>query len=536
MPTQKKATTTKSETAADSAKAPKSTSKNAKSQFATLSDFTRATGPIRHCKIVGTLGPCSSDEPTLRALIRAGLDVARLNFSHGEHETHRRNVDLVRQVAREEGRNVAILQDLQGPKIRCGKLIGDKISLQNGETYSLVYGTEQTDPRIIPIDYRELVKDVAVGQRVMMDDGLLVLKITAIRGETVEVTVVEGGILKPRKGVNFPDAKLSLPAMTEKDSRDLLFGISVGVDFVALSFVQDPQDILQIKKMIKALGAEVPVVAKIEKLPAIETIDEIAQVSDGLMVARGDLGVEGNVERVPGFQRRIIEAARRHAKPVIIATQMLDSMIENPRATLAELADVANGVLDGADSLMLSGEVASGKYPVECVETMVSIIEEVERWTAARPKPAEDESLDNPSATGGSGRSQTHSAQPARPWEEHAAIAKAACEAADAMGAKAIVTLTLTGSIARLMAKWRPRTPIIAISPRRDVIQRLSLVSGVYGLQNPLFYDTDVLLQNLPELLKEQGLVKSGEFIVITAGIPINQVRPTNMIKINKIP
>jgi pyruvate kinase len=494
----------------------------AKSQFATLSDFTKATGPIRHCKIVGTLGPASSDEATLRALIRAGLDVARLNFSHGEHETHRRNVDLVRRIAREEGRNVAILQDLQGPKIRCGKLIGDKITLRNGEQYGLAFAVEQTDSKIIPIDYRDLVKDVAVGQRVMMDDGLLVLRIESIVGDIVNVVVVEGGVLKPRKGVNFPDAKLSLPAMTEKDSRDLLFGISVGVDYVALSFVQDPADIHQIKKMIKALGADVPVIAKIEKIPAIHAIDAIAEISDGLMVARGDLGVEGNVERVPGFQRRIVEAARNHAKPVIIATQMLESMIENPRATLAEMADVANGVLDGADCLMLSGEVASGKYPVECVETMVSIIQEVEQWTARKTA-----TITEPARPEGS-------AGPA--WEEHAAIAKAACEAADAMGAKAIVALTLTGSITRLMARWRPRTPIIAISPRRDVIQRLALVSGVFGLQNPLFYNTDVLLQNLPELLKELGLVKSGETIVITAGIPINQVRPTNMIKINRIP
>ena len=238
---------------------------------------------------------------------------------------------------------------------------------------------------MIPIDYKELVHDVSVGQRVLMDDGLLALAIKSIEGSEVHVEVEEGGLLKSRKGVNFPDSQLSLPAMTEKDSKDLLFGISHNVDFVALSFVQTPDDVRQIKKMISALGSDIPVIAKIEKLSAVSGIENVAQVSDGLMVARGDLGVEGNVERVPGYQKLIIETAARLAKPVIIATQMLESMIENPRATLAEMADVANGVLDGADCLMLSGEVASGKYPVQCVKQMASIICEVEGWNFRRP-------------------------------------------------------------------------------------------------------------------------------------------------------
>jgi len=496
------------------------------SQFQGLSILQGDGDHVRHCKIVGTLGPSSSDEKTLRALIKAGLDIARLNFSHGEHATHSKNVELVRRLAREEGRNVAILQDLQGPKIRAGKILGNGITLKNGEEYTLAFGAEQTDPKVIPIDYRELVKDVAVGQRVMMDDGLLVLNIEKIVGENVHVKVVDGGLLKSRKGVNFPDSKLSLPAMTEKDSRDLLFGINAGVDYVALSFVQDAQDVLQLKKMIRALGADVPVVAKIETLNAMREIAAIAQAADALMVARGDLGVEGSVERVPGFQRKIIETAVKFSKPVIIATQMLESMIENPRATLAEVADVANGVLDGADCLMLSGEVASGKYPIECIETMASVINQVEQWTFRKPvRYATDEDSEANDAAGGD-----------KAWEEHEAIARAAVEAADSLGAKAIVALTLTGSIARLMARWRPRTPIIAISPRRDVVQRLVMAWGVYALQNPLFYNTDVLLQDLPMLLKKLDLVKTDDIIVITAGIPINQVRPTNMIKINRIP
>ena len=482
-------------------------------------DFKSGDRP-RHCKIVATLGPASSDEATLSQLIKAGLDIARLNFSHGDHETHRKNIELVRRLSRELGRDVAILQDLQGPKIRTGKMIdegGGGLTIKRGEHYVLSYGIEQKNRQTIPIDYKDLVHDVSVGQRVLMDDGLLALAIKSIEGNEVHVTVEEGGLLKSRKGVNFPDSQLSLPAMTEKDSKDLLFGISHNVDFVALSFVQTPDDVRQIKKMISALGSDIPVIAKIEKLSAVAGIDSVAQVSDGLMVARGDLGVEGNVERVPGYQKLIIETAARLAKPVIIATQMLESMIENPRATLAEMADVANGVLDGADCLMLSGEVASGKYPVQCVKQMASIICEVEGWNFRRPVRYISEHQDTN-------------------WKEHEAIARAACEAADHLKARAIVCLTLTGSIARLISKWRPKTTIIALSPRQDVIKRLKMVWGVYAMQNPLFYNTDTLLQDLPQLLKSLKLVDSGELVVITAGIPINQMRPTNMIKINRIP
>jgi pyruvate kinase len=486
-----------------------------------LPDFTNTpANAIRHCKIVGTLGPSSSSEPVLRKLIEAGLNIARLNFSHGDYETHKKNIEMIRRLSEETGRTVSILQDLQGPKIRAGKLINGAIEIKRGETYTLVYGIEQTDPKVIPIDYRDLVKDVSVGQRVMMDDGNFILKIESIVDSSVTVRVLDGGLLKSRKGVNFPDAKLSIPAMTDKDQKDLMFGINAGVDYVALSFVQDPSDVIALKKIIKAMGADIPIVSKIEKLSAIDTIDEIAKVSDALMVARGDLGVEGDVERVPAFQKKILAAGARHAKPVIIATQMLESMIENPQATLAEIADVANGVLDGADCVMLSGEVASGKYPVECVKTMDSIIREVEHWTFKKlERYASDDSVSSGQA-----------------WEDHEAIARAACEAADSMDAKAIVALTLTGSIARSMAKWRPKTPIVAISPRREVVQRVGLVSGVYGIQNHLFYNTDELLQELPEILKKQGLVNSGDIVVITAGIPINQVRPTNMLKINRIP
>lgn len=483
-----------------------------------LAGFQEKNGDVKHCKIIGTLGPSSSSEETLTALVEAGLNIARLNFSHGEHETHFNNIQLVRKVAKQTGRTVTILQDLQGPKIRVGKLLGDAIRIKSGETYSLVYGREQKERSIIPIDYKDLVRDVKVGEQVMMDDGLLLLEVIEISDEAVRVKVVEGGILKNRKGVNFPDSILSLPALTEKDSKDLLFGVANGVDVVALSFVQTAKDVESCKRIIQALGADTPVIAKIEKISAVEQIDEIAAVADGLMVARGDLGVEGKIEKVPVFQRRIIKAASQHAKPVIIATQMLETMTSNPRASFAELADVTNGVLEGADCLMLSGEVAAGSYPVESVQTMDTAIREVEGWTRTKDSRYKQK------------------ISPDKIWQDHEAIAISACEAADAVQAKAIVCLTLTGSIAKTIAKWRPATPIIAISPRKEVIQRLGLFWGVYGMQNPLFYNTDVLLQDLPELLKNLGVVQTGDKIVITAGIPINNMKPTNMIKINKIP
>ncbi len=474
---------------------------------------------IKHTKIIGTLGPASSDEDTLRKLILAGMDIARLNFSHGDHAMHLKNIELVRRISTELGKPVGILQDLQGPKIRVGKLIGDSNEIASGTELTLIYGTQQTELGTIPIDYRGLVHDVRVGDRVMMDDGLLILEVTKLEKDSVKIKVLEGGILKNRKGVNFPDSKLSLPALTEKDSKDLLFGIAHHIDFVALSFVQDPADVRQIKSMIRALGSDVPVVAKIEKLPAMELIDEIAALSDALMVARGDLGVEGGVERVPAFQKTIIQAAEKYGKPVIIATQMLESMIENPDATLAEVADVANGVLDGADCLMLSAEVASGKFPVKAVERMNSVIREVESWKFRQP-PRLDINL---------------FADDNRSWEAHESIAVAACEAALTSNARAIVCLTLTGSIAKSIARWRPNTAIFAVSPRIDVIKRLAMVWGVYGVVNPSFYDTDILIEELPDLLKKLRIVTSGDTVVITAGIPMREMCPTNMIKINRI-
>ena len=475
---------------------------------------------VRHCKVVATIGPSSQDEQILRQMIARGLNVVRLNFSHGDHEAHLRTVTTIRRLAEEVGSPLTIMQDLQGPKIRCGILTND-MHLKSGEIYQLIYGDQQNDPSSIPIDYPGISRDLAVGQKVLMNDGLLAMEIVAINEQSIEVKVTDGGLLQSRKGVNFPNANLSMSALTEKDNEDLLFGISNGVDVVALSFVQRADDVVQVKKMVSALASDVPIIAKIERISAVEDIDAIAAVSDGLMVARGDLGVEARVEKVPLYQRQIIEAAALHGKPVIVATQMLESMISNPLASLAEVADVANAVLETADCLMLSGETASGKYPLQALNKITSVIEEVENWVVTHRR----------LFTNSFRRPRTEKSA----WEIHESIAIAACEAADSLGAKAIVCLTLAGSIAASIAKWRPRTPIIAISPRREVIRRLNLLWGVYAMQNPLFYKTDSLLQNLPQTLKNLKLVQSGDTIVITGGIPIAQMCPTNMVKINRI-
>lgn len=476
---------------------------------------------LNRCKIVGTLGPSSNNPDTIRQLISSGLNIFRLNFSHGSHEIHGQSIENIRNASIELKKPVAILQDLQGPKIRVGKLRGEQMKISSGANYRLEYGTDQTGTDIIPIDYRGLVNDVRVGDRVLMDDGLLILKVNSIKNDYVEVTVEVGGTLKNRKGVNFPDSFLSVPSLTDKDYKDVMYGIEKGVDFIALSFVQSPEDVLKLKNIVSAEGHDIPIIAKIEKLPAMQKIAEICSVSDGLMVARGDLGVEANVERVPNFQRIIVNTASRDGKPVIIATQMLESMIQNSRASLAETADVANGVLDGADCLMLSGEVASGKYPVQSVQTMYKIIKQVENWSMKEKwKPP---------------RHVNKKIEPII-WEEHESIAISACEIASRVNAKAIVCLTLTGSIARSLSKWRPRFPIIAISPAKEVVNRLSMIWGVVGIQNPSFYNTDVMLLNLPGLIKKLGIVRSGDTIVLTGGTPINQMRSTNMIKIDRIP
>ena len=463
-------------------------------------------------KIVCTLGPSSSSRESLAALLDAGMNVARLNFSHGEHETHAKNIALIRELSRERGKHVAILQDLQGPKIRTGKLKGGGITILKGQRLTLTYGVDQVDENL-PIDYRELASDTHVGAQILLDDGLMAMKVVDIRGHDVEVEVIHGGFLKSRKGVNFPDSNLSIPSTTEKDTRDLLFGVSQGVDYVALSFVRTANDVLKLKQMLRALGTDIPVVSKIEMLSAVENIDAICKVSDALMVARGDLGVECGFAHVAAYQKQIVTAARKAGKPVIVATQMLDSMIENNRPTKAEICDVANAVFDLADATMLSGETASGKHPELVVRTMRDILDRVD----------------------GSGKLETGSKIQFEDSSVPEVFARTAAELAQSTNAAAIVCLTLTGNMARQVAKHRPSTPIIALSPRPDVVRKINLVRGVIGVQNSMFYDTDGALSEIGHMLGKMGLVAEGDLIVITGGIPLASMHPTNLIKLHRV-
>lgn len=469
---------------------------------------------IAHTKIVCTLGPSSSNFETISKLIDAGMNVARLNFSHGEFETHAKNVATIRKISEEKGRPVAILQDLQGPKIRVGKLKGGSTELRTGERVVLAFGLEQTDDNI-PIDYRDLASDTEVGARILLDDGLMQMKVTAIEGANVICKVTVGGLLKSRKGVNFPDSVLSIPSITEKDTKDLLFGISQGVDYIALSFVQRHEDVVQLKQMLRALGADISVISKIEMVSAIKNIDAICQESDAIMVARGDLGVEGGFANVAAHQKLIVTTARKYGKPVIVATQMLDSMIENKRPTKAEICDVANAVFDLADATMLSGETASGKYPELTVKTMRDILDRADHSGKLLNRNIE----------------QRQSRDASTPE----VVAKTAAELANRCGAAAIVCLTLTGNIVRSVAKNRPASPIIALSPRPDVIRKLSLVRGVIGVQNPIFYSADKAISDIAKMIASRGLVEPGDLLVITGGIPLTAMKHTNLIKLHRM-
>lgn len=468
---------------------------------------------LARTKIVCTLGPSSSSEEVIGTLIDAGMNVARLNFSHGDHETHARNIRMIRDLAEQKKKSIAILQDLQGPKIRTGKLRGAGIQLLDGQTVHLEYGLEQNGDEI-PIDYRELAGDTHVGAQILLDDGLLEMTVTRIHGGRVECKVIHGGLLKSRKGVNFPDSQLSIPSMTEKDTRDLLFGVSQKVDYIALSFVRSAEDVLKLKHMLRALGADIPVVPKIEMLGAIENIDEICEVSEAIMVARGDLGVECGFANVSSFQKAIIRSARTHGRPVIVATQMLDSMIENTRPSKAEICDVANAVFDSADATMLSGESAAGRHPAHVVRTMRDILDRADHSNIETP--LEEDLRKEPSLP--------------------RVIARTASDLAQRAGASAIVCLTLSGNVVKAVAQYRPQIPVIAVSPRPDVVRRLALVKGVHSIQNDMFYDTDQALGQVGEMLLEKNLVTPGELLVITGGIPLASIHPTNLVKLQRVP
>jgi pyruvate kinase len=472
----------------------------------------------RRTKIVVTLGPACDSRETIRGLIEAGMDVARLNFSHGSHEEHRERIRLVREESERVGRFVPVLQDLQGPKIRLGPVLHGGVLIHKGKDLVLTTQpmAESTAERAF-VSYDDLPGDVQPGGRILIDDGLIELRVQEVNGTEVLTEVVVGGPLRSHKGVNLPHIRTNRPSLTDKDIEDLEFGLSLNVDFIALSFVRSGTDVDALLERVRASGRQVGIVAKIEKPEALDHFDDILARADAIMVARGDLGIEMPMQEVPIVQKRIIRRCLEAGKPVITATQMLESMVENPRPTRAEASDVANAVLDGSDAVMLSGETAAGKYPVRTVEVMAEIIRTAEinrrdlgSWQVAAGSSIEEERLTQ-------------------------AISYTAVQLADEVGAVAIACLTHTGSTARAIARHRPAVPVYAFTDNQRAVGRLALLWGTRGIGIPFQYHTDDGIGTVRRLLTERGLAKPGDRIVITAGLPLPSKGMTNMVHVSHL-
>lgn len=478
--------------------------------------------PLRRTKIVATIGPATGKPDVLRELILAGATTLRLNFSHGSHEDHQRSIRLIRQVSFELNQPVGILQDLQGPKIRLGKFEHGSITLKRGDRFTLTSEPVICNQEIASVTYEPLADEVPENATILLDDGKVEMCVEAVDREQrrLHCRVVVGGKLSNNKGVNFPGVYLSIKALTEKDRKDLIFGLDQGVDWVALSFVRNPQDVLEIKELIANANKSVPVIAKIEKHEAIEQMEAILSLCDGVMVARGDLGVELPAEDVPILQKRLIGIANRLGIPVITATQMLDSMVNNPRPTRAEISDVANAILDGTDAIMLSNETAVGQYPVEAVATMAKIAQRIEQERSIWALPQTWADVD---AVGNRKRSIPN------------AISQAVGNIAEQLGAAAIMTLTKTGSTARNVSKFRPKTPILAVTPHVDVARRLQLVWGVKPLLVLDLASTDQTSQAALAIAQEQSLVAEGDLVVMTAGTLQGVPGSTDLIKVELV-
>ncbi|HTL23244.1 MAG TPA: pyruvate kinase [Mycobacteriales bacterium] len=462
----------------------------------------------RRAKIVCTLGPATASYERVRALVYAGMDVARLNFSHGTHEDHQRAYEHVRQAADESGRGVGVLIDLQGPKIRLGKFAHGPVVWGTGELVTITTEQVPGDHDLVSTTYAGLADDVSVGDRVLVDDGRIGLKVVAVDGPRVQLKVVEGGQVSDNKGVSLPNVGVNVPALSEKDEADLRFGMGLRADMVALSFVRSADDVRRVHEIMDEFGARLPVLAKIEKPQAVENLDAVVAAFDGLMVARGDLGVEMPLERVPLVQKAAIQAAREQSKPVIVATQMLDSMITHPRPTRAEASDVANAVLDGADAVMLSGETSVGSYPVETVATMARIVVAAEERLSVVPK------VDVP------------------PRRIADAIAAAAAAVGGQVGAKALVAFTQSGSTARVLAEHRSPIPLLAFTPVPEVRSQLSLVWGVEAFLVPTVEHTDEMVRQVDHAMLSLGRMKEGECVTIVAGSPPGTPGSTNALRV----
>lgn len=457
---------------------------------------------MKKTKIVCTMGPNADNEAIMRALVREGMDIARFNFSHGTHEEQKERMDKLKRIRQEEGKHIAILLDTKGPEIRTGVLEGGKkVQLAEGKEFILTTEEIVGDAHRVSITYKGLVEDVAIGGRILIDDGLIELEVTNKTNTDIICNIINGGELGERKGVNVPNVPIRLPAITEKDIEDIRFGVEQDVDFIAASFVRNAECIIEIKSLLRECGAPyTPVIAKIENAEGIRNLDEILRVADGIMVARGDLGVEIPAEEVPYIQKMMINKCKDAFKPVITATQMLDSMIRNPRPTRAEVTDVANAVYDGTDAVMLSGETAQGKHPIEALRMMVHICENTEQH------------LDYDAVLG---RMASH-----RMKDTSSALGYATVSTAYNLNAKCIVAPTGSGATARVLSKFHPKTELVAVSPDERCLRRMQIYWGVRAYKSIMVNSTEEICKNAMEIVKAKACAEKGDIAILTAGIP----------------
>lgn len=470
---------------------------------------------MRKTKIICTLGPASESEEKLREIMLAGMNVARFNFSHGSHEEHKRKFDRVVKIREELGLPVATLLDTKGPEIRLKDIEGGKTELVNGQKFTLTTEDMLGTNEMVSITYANLIHDISVGTTILIDDGLIEMVVDEITDTDIVCTVVNGGPISNHKGVNVPGAELSMPYLSEQDKSDIMFGCDMGFDFIAASFVRCKEDILAVRKIIDENSSHMKIIAKIENMQGIRNLEEIVDVSDGIMVARGDMGVEIPMEEVPVIQKEMIKMAEAQGKQVITATQMLDSMIKNPRPTRAEVADVANAIYDGTTAIMLSGETAAGAYPVEAVTTMAKIAERTEQDINYNERLKKRENITN--------------------YDTTTAISHATCTTAKDLNAAAIITVTISGFTAGMISKYKPSCPIIACSVSPKICRQMNLYWGVTPVWIPRENSADDLFDDAVRAAQEAGYIKKGDTVVLTAGVPLGVSGRTNMIRVVEV-
>ena len=471
---------------------------------------------MRKTKIVCTLGPSTDNEDVLKQLMLEGMNVARCNFSHGVYEEHKKRMDMVKKIRKEVKKPVAILLDTKGPEVRVKQFKDGKVTLQEGQLFTLTSEELEGTQEKVSVTYSRLYEDLEVGMKVLIDDGLIEMRVEKVEQTNIVCRVINGGTVSNNKGINVPDVNLSMPYLSEKDREDILFGISQDVDFIAASFVQNKEDILQLRRLLDKNGGEdIKIIAKIENAQGVENIDEIIEVSDGIMIARGDMGVEIPYEEVPVIQKMIIKKVYQLGKQVITATQMLESMIKNPRPTRAEATDIANAVYDGTSAIMLSGETAAGAYPVEAVKTMVRIAERTEQDVDYRKRFFHHDRNANPDITD--------------------AICHATCTTAHDLNAKAIVTVTKSGRSARMISGYRPASDIIGCATSEKVCRQINLAWGVIPILIKEEKDVYDLFDNALIAAEKMKLLEKGDLTVITSGVPIGISGTTNMIKVQNV-